>query len=149
MATDMVLKALAPCGLSCEKCFAYADGEIAGYARLLKERLGNFDTFASRFVKLGMPVFENYAAFKELLDYLTKGECLGCRKGTCKHPDCGVRECYRAKNVAFCYECAEFPCDRSRFDPNLKARWIAMNERMRQIGPDAYYEETKDDPRYK
>ncbi|MGE5484322.1 MAG: DUF3795 domain-containing protein [Ignavibacteriales bacterium] len=146
---DHVLGSLAPCGLSCEKCFAFKDGDIPRYAGMLKEKLGNFDVFAERFVKFGMPAFENYPAFKALLEYLANGDCVGCRKGMCRLPGCGVAECHRVKKVDFCHECDEFPCKRTNFDPHLEKRWIAMNQRMKEIGPEAYYEETKNDPRYK
>ncbi|MCR4397721.1 MAG: DUF3795 domain-containing protein [Firmicutes bacterium] len=146
---EHVLKALAPCGLSCEKCFAYNEGIIAKHARALRERLGNFDVYAQRFTKLGLTQFENWKAFKELLEYLASGDCLGCRQGTCKWPNCGVVECYKTKKMRFCFECPEFPCKKTNFDPHLEARWIAMNERMKEIGPVAYYEETRDQPRYR
>jgi len=80
-----ILKVLAPCGLNCYKCFAYKDGEIRKVSLKLKELMGSFDKYAERFSKF-LPVFENYPAFKELLIYLTEGDCKGCREGTCKYP---------------------------------------------------------------
>ncbi len=148
MTGEKVLKALAPCGLSCEKCFSYTGGHIAKHARALKELLGNFDVYAERFTKLGLGVFADYPAFKVLLEYFAKGDCLGCREGTCKYPNCGVAACYKAKKMRFCYECEEFPCKKTNFDPHLETRWIAMNKRMKEVGPEAYYAETKNLPRY-
>ena len=61
MTSDQVLEALAPCGLSCEKCFAHVDGDIRKYSLKLKEKLGNFDIYAKRFeTLLGDPIFEKY-----------------------------------------------------------------------------------------
>jgi hypothetical protein len=52
------------------------------------------------------------------------------------------------KGVDNCYQCNEFPCEKSNFDENLKSRWINMNKRMKEIGIEKYYEETNDKPRY-
>jgi len=71
-----------------------------------------------------------------------------CREGTCKYPDCGVIECYKTKGVDFCFQCDEFPCDKTNFDPDLKRRWIKMNKKMQEIGVEAYYEKTRNMPRY-
>ena len=143
-----ILTVLAPCGLNCKKCFAFEDGEIKEHASKLKTLLGLFDNYAKRFTTLVDPVFENYPSFKKLLDHFTTGDCEGCRRGMCKYKGCGVITCYQDKGVDFCFQCAEFPCNKSNLDPDLKRRWILMNERMKEIGVEAYYEETKDVPRY-
>jgi len=65
-----------------------------------------------------------------------------------KYPNCGVTSCYQKKRVAFCFQCDEFPCRKTNFDPNLKERWIKMNNCMEEIDVEAYFEETKDLPRY-
>jgi len=51
--------------------------------------------------------------------------------------------------IPVCFQCGEFPRERTVFDPDLKDRWIAMNTRMREIGPEAYLLETKDLCRYR
>jgi hypothetical protein len=56
--------------------------------------------------------------------------------------------CYKEKGVDFCFQCSEFPCDKTNFDPHLNNRWLQMNERMNAIGVEAYFEETKDVCRY-
>jgi len=142
-----ILKVLAPCGLNCHKCFAFKDGEIKKTSRKLKELMGNFDIYAQRFSKF-LPVFRNYPYFKELLFYLCEGECKSCREGTCEHPNCGVIECYKEKGVDFCFQCDEFPCNRTNFDEHLKQRWIKMNKRMQEVGVEVYYQEVKDKSRY-
>jgi hypothetical protein len=142
-----IKKNLAPCGLNCAKCMAYAEGDIKRHAAELRRLLGGFDTYAERFSKFA-PVFSGYAAFKELLAHFAGGSCRGCRSGDCLFPNCGVGPCSRAKGVDFCFQCGEFPCEKSNFDPNLKERWIKMNTRMKEIGVEAYYEETKELPRY-
>ncbi len=147
MEYTQVLEELAPCGLSCRKCMGHENGDIKRHAIMLKKLLGDFDSYAARFSKF-LPIFENYPQFKMMLDHFTQGTCKGCRRGECKYPNCGVAQCYKTKKVDFCFQCDEFPCGRSNFDENLKKRWIAMNTRMKEIGVERYYEETKDSPRY-
>jgi hypothetical protein len=142
-----ILQDLAPCGLSCRKCFAYSKGEICRNSQELRKLFGSFDIYAQRFSAF-LPQFRNYHYFKELLEYFAKADCDGCRKGTCKYPNCGVAACYQQKGVDFCFQCDEFPCEKTNFDPHLKQRWIQMNKRMKEIGVESYYQETKDLCRY-
>jgi len=148
---EEVLNTLAPCGLNCRKCFAHVDGPIGRHARALKDLLGpNFAVYARRFSGLGMPRFESYPGFADLLSYLAQPDCRGCRSGVgCKWPDCGVRRCLVERGIEFCYQCRQFPCEQSGFDPHLVKRWVAMNLRMREVGPAQYLAETRDEPRYK
>ena len=143
-----IRKVLAPCGLNCAKCQAYAEGDIRKHATELRRLLGSFDNYAKRFSAF-LPVFGNYPAFKEMLAQFSEASCKGCRQGDCKYPNCGVAPCSGLKNVDFCFQCSDFPCDKSNFDPDLRQRWIAMNRRMKELGVEAYFEETKDTPRYR
>ncbi len=138
---------LAPCGLNCKKCQAYAAGDIKQHAQELKKLLGSFDSYAERFSRF-LPVFKNYPAFKELLQQFNEANCRGCRQGDCKYPNCGVAPCSGQKGIDFCFQCTEFPCENTNFDPDLKQRWVRMNQRMKEIGVEAYFLETKDLPRY-
>jgi len=150
MTHEQIKAALAPCGLSCEKCFAHVDGDIRKYSLKLKEKLGNFGPYAQRLeTLLGEPVFKNYPAFKEMLDYLASENCKGCRNEQCKlYKDCGIRPCHQEKQVDFCYQCDEFPCDSANFDQGLYKLWMFINEKIRKVGLEAYYEETRNRPRY-
>ena len=143
-----ILKNLAPCGLNCKKCLAFSDGEIKDHSKKLKDLLGDFDRYAERFSSF-LPVFKNYHQFKELLSFFTQADCTSCRNGKSKYPNCGVTKCYREKGVDFCFQCDEFPCEKTNFDPDLLRRWIQMNNRMKEIGVEAYFQEAKDLPRYK
>ncbi|MCF8033804.1 MAG: DUF3795 domain-containing protein [Desulfarculaceae bacterium] len=143
-----ILRRLAPCGLSCAKCFAYKDGDIGRHAKELQRLLGNFGIYAERFSAF-LPEMKDYPAFGRLLDYMAGGSCAGCRKDQCLWPNCGVAACWQDKGVDFCFQCDEFPCAKTNFDPHLEKRWIAMNQRMAEVGVEQFFEETKDDPRYK
>lgn len=147
MTYAQIVALLAPCGLNCSKCMGYQQGEIQHHAQELRQLLGAFDVYAQRFSRF-LPVFENYPAFQELLNFFCAADCQGCRKGACKYPHCGVITCFREKGIDFCFQCAEFPCEKTNFDEHLKKRWLKMNLRLRAIGVEAYYEETKDAPRY-
>jgi len=142
-----ILDDLAPCGLSCRKCFANTRGGIVVLSGRLQDRLGAFDVYAERFGAF-LPAFEEYPSFKEVLAYLAQGHCEGCRSGTCLYPSCGVTTCYQDQGVDFCFQCNEFPCEKTNFDPHLQRKWVQMNERMGEIGVEGYYEETRDQPRY-
>lgn len=140
---------LAPCGLHCGKCFAFREGTIHKAAIELQKDLGNFEPYAKRFSTLLDPAFEQYPAFKGFLDYLASSECGGCREEKCKfYKNCKVRACAEEKGVDYCYQCLRFPCESTGLDDNLYRRHVAINEKIREIGPEAYYGEIKDLPRY-
>ena len=141
---------LAPRGLNCRRCFAHSEGEIRTLSLKLIDRLGSFEKVAERFF-VPFPVFVNYPHFKKLLAFFAQGDCQGCRKGSCKFPEfnCGVMTCYQKKGVDFCFQYDEFPCDKSNFDLASKQRWITRMNWMKEIGVEAFYEETKNLPRYR
>ncbi len=150
MDLEKMKESLAPCGLSCEKCFAHVDGKVREYSRKLKEALGNFEPYARRYeTLLGEPVFTKYPDFREMLDYFASENCRGCRNEQCKlFKDCGVRFCHQEKGVDFCYQCDAFPCTKTHFDENLQKAWVRINEIIREKGVEHYYEITLKRPRY-
>lgn len=150
MEIEQIKASLAPCGLSCEKCFAHVDGDIRKYSLKLKEKLGNFESYAKRYgTLLGDPIFRKYSNFKEMLDYFASENCKGCRNEQCKiFKDCGVRGCHQEKGIDFCYQCDDFPCDKTHFDENLYKAWVRINEIIQNEGIEKYYEKTQIRPRY-
>lgn len=149
MENDLLHK-FGPCGLLCEKCFAFEWGPIKEHAKELKHNLGEFDNYAKRFTTLlNEPVFSKYPIFKEFLNLLSVTSCKGCREQECHlFSGCKVRECYKAKGVDYCFQCPEFPCGNTGFDENLEQRWLKINNKIREIGVENYYNEVKDKPRY-
>lgn len=144
-----VKERLAPCGLHCGKCFAFQEGEIHNAAVRLQKYLGNFAPYAQRFAEQLDPIFEKYPAFAALLDYLVDASCGGCRLELCKfYKNCPIRTCTSEKQIDFCCECPDFPCEHTGLDENLFQRFIAINQRIGKIGPKAYYQEIQDKPRY-
>lgn len=106
--------------------------------------------YAERFAELlDEPKFSKYSDFKEFLTILSSGNCSGCRKEQCKlFKSCNVRGCSEVKHVDFCFQCEEFPCNKTGFDEHLYNRHISINNRMKELGIESYYEEIKDLPRY-
>lgn len=141
---------LAPCGLSCEKCFAYSKGKIKFHSGELKKLLGNFGIFAQRFTELlKEPAFEQYPSFNNMLEYFNKVSCEGCRKEKCRlFADCKVRDCHRNKKVDFCFQCDEFPCEKTGFDENLYKRYVVISNKMKETGVIEFYNQTKENARY-
>ncbi len=61
MTTEQIKSSIAPCGLSCEKCFAHVNRDIHSYSLKLKETLGDFDNYAKRYeILLSDPVLKKY-----------------------------------------------------------------------------------------
>jgi len=142
-----ILKNIAPCGLACYKCVSFKDGKIRYHSQKLLELLGNFDKFAKRFSSF-MPIYSKYPDFKEILKLFSEAKCEGCREGICNNPNCEVASCIKEKAIDFCYMCDDFPCEKMNKIPDLKKRWIEMNNRIKEIGITQYYKETKIKPRY-
>lgn len=148
MDREALLRRVAPCGLHCGGCVAFAEGPVREHAEALRGLLGtNFAGYARRFEEMN-PVFAHYPAFAELLDWLARGSCEGCRGRGCLFADCRVGICVRERGVDFCFECAEFPCERHGLPEMLAGRWKANNERMKSIGVEAWYELLRNRPRY-
>lgn len=146
---DELLQRVGPCGLHCGGCLAFSGGPIHRHAEALAQALGpNFAAYAARFAAMGNPVFENYPAFRELLDYLAQGECTGCRDQGCLFKECKVPACCKEQGVDFCFQCAEFPCHKHGFSERLAELWQKNNEIMRAKGLREYYEIIRKRPRY-
>ncbi len=150
MTIEEIKEVIAPCGLCCETCFAHVDGDIRKYSLKLKEKLGNFHIYAKRFeTLLDNPIFKKYSDFKEMLDYFASENCRGCRNEQCKlFKNCGVRGCHQEKQIDFCYQCDQFPCERTNFDPALHKAWVTINEKIRAAGIEQYCEDARTRSRY-
>jgi len=146
---DEILKHLAPCGLDCGRCAGYAAGEIRALSTRLKELLANYGRVAA-YMAESRPEFAGYGAFEALLDTFSKGPCGGCRSGEniCPLDSCAARTCHRETGVDFCFQCAQYPCAGQFAGMPLRERWMALNDRMKEVGVEAFYEEQLKTPRY-
>lgn len=147
---EKIKESIAPCGLSCETCFAHVDGDIRRYSLKLKEKLGNFGPYAKRFeAMMNEPIFSKYPDFMEMLDYFASENCRGCRHEQCKlFQECRIRPCHQEKQVDYCFQCDEFPCKKTNFDEQLYKVWVVINEKIRKSGIEQHYEKAKNRPRY-
>ncbi|MEW6184062.1 MAG: DUF3795 domain-containing protein [Bacillota bacterium] len=149
MAEDyqVILGELAPCGLDCSRCARYGGGEIKKLAAELIKRLEGFEKAAA---KIGdfVPALKGYPQFREILNFFTQADCSGCRYGEAPFPLCAAKTCFKEKGVDFCFQCGEYPCERNRFHPELHDHWRHSNDRMKEIGVEAYHQEQKKKPRY-
>lgn len=144
----LIRSRIAPCGLSCGKCLAYAGGPIQQHGKALGEELGdNFAACATRFEGMN-PIFKEYKSFHTLLDFLASGTCSGCREQGCLFQECAIPACIKTRNVDYCFQCDEFPCDHHGMPDGLAQRWQTNNKKMREIGVEAWFIGTHDKPRY-
>ncbi len=139
---------LAPCGLDCARCVRKKGGDIARLADEIAGKLEGYAAFAARFAAMN-PTLAGYPQFEAMLGMLAGADCGGCRADNkCGMPGCAAKVCAAERGIAFCGECAEFPCDRNAYPEQLALRWKAMGERMAEVGADAYYAERAARPRY-
>jgi len=144
---QVILKELAPCGLDCSRCSSYNEGEVKKLSTELLDTLGNYERVAARLAGF-VPALQHYPEFKEVLVFFTRGSCPGCRSGGGQFPPCSARSCFKEKGVDFCFQCDEYPCARNEYDPGLMTLWRKMNDRMKEVGVEKFYEEQKEKPRY-
>lgn len=146
--SEELLRRIAPCGLDCGKCIAFAGGPVHETAQDLLSLLGeNFHAYAARFAA-NIPVFADYEAFRRLLGYLARGECQGCRNGSCLFQACRVQSCVREHKVAYCFQCSAFPCNATELPPRLEALWKENNTLMGAMGIEEYARRIQNRPRY-
>lgn len=147
MTYNEVVQKLAVCGLDCSRCADYQDGEIKKLSAKLLNLLGGYNRLAKLKSTIN-PAFKEYSKFKELLEAFANVSCGGCRSENIKCPiDCYAQTCHKDKEVDFCFQCDEFPCDK-QFEGKLRERWIANNQRMKEIGVVNFYIEQSKLPRY-
>ena len=139
---EQILLRLAPCGLDCSRCFRFHDGEVEKLGLKLGKLLEGFEDNAGRLAEWA-PQLRSYPQFKEVLDLFQHGECRGCRYGECIFP-CNTQDCFKEKGVDFCFQCDEYPCDH----PPIARRWRKLNDAMKQIGVEKFYEIQLEVPRY-
>jgi hypothetical protein len=147
MEREELLGRMAPCGLACYTCAAAKDGAIQSHSRTLLRLLESFDGFAERSSDYE-PTLKKYPDFKEVLLLFASASCEGCRDGKGTYPGCRVSPCTKEKGLDFCFECEAFPCDDTGFEPQLREKWLRANNRMREIGAEAFFNDVKDKPHY-
>lgn len=147
MEYSRVVQKLAPCGLDCGRCADYQSGEIKELSIRLLELLKGYERVAEIKSKIN-PALEEYGKFKEVLKIFAEASCSSCRYDNDKCPiDCHAKTCHKEKKVNFCFQCNEFPCNEQN-NEIIRERWMAKNNRMKEIGVIEYYLEQSKSPRY-
>ncbi|MEN6347806.1 MAG: DUF3795 domain-containing protein [Syntrophomonas sp.] len=142
-----VVGRLAPCGLDCSRCADYAGGEIQKLSVRLGELLNGYGRVARVNEDINQ-VFRGYPQFEEILNTFSQAACSGCRGNNVLCPiECVAGKCTREKGVYFCFQCEEFPCSK-KIDDQIQKRWLDFNQRMKEIGVEAFYDTQSKRPRY-
>ena len=133
---------IAVCGQRlCSQC-DYHKGTIVSTA---KKMLGFVEQYGSLSLIVGASTDYDYDNFAKSLKWLASQDkpCKGCRTGGgwSWWPDCPVRDCCLSKNLDFCFQCNEFPCN-SLLEGSLierKRRIIDINQQIRSLGIDEWF----------
>jgi len=131
----MNTKDLCYCGLYCKLCRTRA--VYPPLAKALKDNLQQ-----DGWTEYGPDTFEGFEYFWKILSIFgdTDNPAHLCRGG-CGDPTCKIRPCAQEHRVEVCAYCPEFPCsllaDFSKRYPSI----IKLNERIKEIGLDAWIEE--------
>jgi hypothetical protein len=142
-----ILKRLAPCGLDCGRCVDYEGSEIRRLSLKMRELLGDYGRVA-KLKSDHFPAFKGYGQFEEILGLFCAASCGGCRSENVRCPiDCSVASCHKEKQVDFCFQCAEYPCE-NPIDNRLEERWRKRNDRMKEVGVEEFFNEQSRLPRY-
>jgi len=144
---DEIKRRIAPCGLDCGRCAGYSGGEVKRLSAELAAALGNYRHIAPVRARADAE-FAYFEQFEKILNTFATADCNGCRTGGSRCPAiCKAKSCYKDQGIDFCFQCSEFPCD-SEMDILTGKRWRTLNQRMAEIGVEAFYEEQLKIPRY-
>jgi len=143
-----ILEHLAPCGIDCSRCVYFGAGEVKAHSAALLRALADYEKVVPAHAKAIAPVLGDYDRFKAVLTHFAAGECAGCRNGAPCFEFCAARTCFKEKGVDFCFQCAEFPCDKNHYPGSLDRRWREFGARMQEVGVERFYEESLGKPRY-
>jgi hypothetical protein len=124
----------------CPLCDYFRGGKVQMAKNLLYyvERSGSL-----RLIAEGQNVCD-YDEFVKGLKWLASQDksCKGCRfgGGWSWWPDCPVRDCVIQKELDFCYQCSDFPCEKLKQDPLLahKKAIIEANNQLKSTGIEKY-----------
>ncbi len=163
MEKKSLLECIAPCALLCYSCPSYGKGPASESARKLCRYWQGYDVFRAMY----LPESEREAWYKEFgtfmgtLAYLGSASCPGCRNNPPSEKDgwgcvdgCVIPACAKEHGVDFCADCGEFPCKKAEeffISTNHGCtgdEWKKRTLRMREIGAEAYFEESREASHY-
>ncbi len=144
---DEILARVAPCGLVCGTCMGFQGGPIQASAESLMRHLDG----VAEYIEMHIPQDKaRFDAFLPTLQFYAGRDCGGCRSGSnrCRLVNCAIRECTCAKDIDFCADCDEFPCDKVHLNDSFMRYWRAVHRDIRENGIEAFYGRMKDRPHY-
>lgn len=150
---EELLRAIAPCSMMCHTCPACQGGAIERCAaQMLRYFEGYYEFNDAMLPAEYRDRLDSFKQFEDRMKKYAKRSCPTCREtpedGRGCIEDYPVRSCYREKGVDFCAECGEFPCEKAKSffmnrHPVIAGDWENGSRRLREIGPEAYFEEKK------
>ncbi len=135
----MMTADIAYCGLNCRLCNLTTILPEAATKLLRIMRDDGWEHYGSQ-------LYPEFRDFWKVLGSLAqmKESCPLC-KGGCGNPECSFRICAKSKGLEICAECDEYPCQPLReFYSGHYAKLAGNNERIREIGLEAWLEEQQE-----
>ena len=82
-----------------------------------------------------------------MLDFFLAFDCPGCRDENhqCQIENCVYRECTKRRQIDFCAESDDFPCNTPQ---RIPIEWKDANIRIGEVGIEQFFEEEKTKPHY-
>lgn len=154
MTGDKLLEYIAPCSLMCYTCSAYKKGAVCTLSQELAGYLEGVCEFKEKHTAPeNGEALEHYRIFEEELKRLGAAECDGCRSGAhqvCSIRGCFIMDCVKEHSVDFCGECPLFPCEKVKeiFEEEVYRQWLEGNQRIRQSGAEAFWNQNKGKSHY-
>ena len=143
MNREELLRNVAPCGLVCYTCGGCDYGVLKECSKKLVNHLDGITDFLGK----DTPSAKNIEAGYPMLEFFMDFNCPGCRdeNHNCQIENCVYRECTKSKQIDFCAECDDFPCNKPQLIPY---EWEGANTRIREVGIERFFEEEKIKPHY-
>lgn len=129
---------LAYCGLYCGMCSLVAT--LPGAAETLRGYMKD-----DGWELYGNEVFPGFDTFWDILTKISNlAQTSPLCVGGCGDPDCGIRKCAVERGLEVCAQCDDFPCEQLSAFTRRYPFVLKNNERIREIGLDAWLAEQSD-----
>jgi hypothetical protein len=125
---------VAYCGIYCGLCGANA--RIPQTARQLRDYLEH-GAYEDR--ERGNESFSVFWVY--LQELANNSEIKTCRRDACGPNVGGIKKCARRRDIEFCFDCDDYPCDKVQMLAKSSPTLIHDGERVKSIGLDQWIEE--------
>lgn len=141
---EFLLNNIAPCGCLCYSCTGCAHGIIVQSSKTLLHYLDGYSSFLEKQDHKDKPLVDTCI---RVLSYWSKLNCPGCRNDVsnqCTLENCFVRDCIKEKQLDFCADCENFPCDKAHESKAFMNTWLNASTRIREVGAEQFFSEEKE-----